>query len=260
MTTGEGPPASGTWVIDLDGVVWLTGEPIGDAGGAIRRLRQLGVRPLFVTNNSAPTRSELARRLRHCSIEAGADDVISSADAVATLLEPGSTALLLAEGGVVEALTARGVRVVDGPPADAVVVGWTHDFDFPALAMAASAVRAGARLLGTNEDATHPTPDGLQPGSGALLAAVAVASGRKPEVAGKPHRPIAALAGARADDISLVVGDRAATDGELAGQLGVPFALVLSGVTAPGDAPAADPAPAWTAGDLSALVDQCATR
>ena len=56
---------------------------------------------------------------------------------------------------------------------------------------AARTVRGGARLIGTNEDPTHPTPSGLLLGAGALLAAVATASETVPEVAGKPHRPTA---------------------------------------------------------------------
>ncbi len=251
---GRPDVAPGTWVIDLDGVIWLAGEPIGDAAAAVARLRAAGVRPLFATNNSAPTRAELQRRLAGCGITAGTEELVSSADAVATMLEPGSSALLLAEGGVVEALEARGVRVVDRAPADAVVVGWTHDFDFQSLARAATTVRDGARLIGTNEDATHPTPDGLLPGSGALLAAVATASGRTPEVGGKPHQPMADLVRAHAGDVVLGVGDRPSTDGELARQLGVPFALVLSGVTGPDD-PVGTPAPDWVAPDLQALVE-----
>ena len=246
---------AGTWVIDLDGVVWLTGEPIAGGSAAVRRLAEVGVRALMVTNNSAPTVAELQQRLRHCDIDSPPGDVVSSADAVATMLEPGSSALLLAEGGVVEALGTRGVRIVAEGPADAVVVGWTHDFTFHSLAAAATAVRNGSRLVGTNEDPTHPTPDGLLPGSGALLAAVSVAAGVSPEVAGKPHRPIVDVVAGRAADVSLVVGDRPSTDGALARQLGVPYALVLSGVTAPGG-DYGTPAPEYVAADLGALVEQ----
>ena len=156
---------------------------------------------------------------------------MTSAQAAAGLVEPGATVLALADGGVPEALDERGVIVVEAGPADAVVVGWTHRFDFDRLADAATAVRDGARLIGTNEDPTHPTPHGLMPGAGALLAAVATAVGVDPEVAGKPHQPMADLMTGRASDVVVVVGDRPATDGLLARRLGVPFALVLSGVT-----------------------------
>jgi ribonucleotide monophosphatase NagD (HAD superfamily) len=155
-----------------------------------------------------------------------------------------------------EALTQKGVRPVREGDADAVVVGWHRDFDYEQLTAAAGAVRHGARLIGTNDDATYPTPEGPIPGGGAILAAVATAAGVDPVIAGKPHQPMTALVRARlggALDGSVVVGDRPSTDGLLAKALGVPFLLVLSGVTKETDLPV-DPPPARVAPDLAALV------
>ena len=255
------PPSSGgTWVLDLDGVVWLTGRPIEGADEAVARLRGAGVRVVFATNNSSPTRAELRRRLDHCGIGAADDDLLRSADVAAGLLPPGTSALVVGDDGIIEALSHRGVTVVPEGPADAVVVGWTHSFTFDAVDRAARAVREGARLIGTNEDPTFPTPDGLVPGAGALLAAVATAAETTPEVAGKPHPATAAALAAMvpAGDLRVMVGDRPATDGALAAQLGIPFALVFSGVTREGDPPVQGPAaqaePAVTAKNLLALV------
>jgi glycerol-1-phosphatase len=252
----EWPPSpGGTWVLDLDGVVWLSGRPIPGVDEAVARLRGAGVRLLFATNNSAPTRAELRRRLAYCGIAAEDDELLRSADVAAGLLAPGTTALVLGDDGLVEALGGRGVMVVPEPPADAVVVGWTRAFSFDAVAGAAAAVRSGARLVGTNEDPTFPTPDGLVPGAGALLAAVATAAETAPEIAGKPHRPTADAIAARVPpgELRVVVGDRPATDGALAAQLGVPFALVFSGVTPAGEVPAGTEAAA-TSEDLVTLV------
>ena len=152
----------------------------------------------------------------------------------------------------------RDAVVVDDGPADAVVVGWTHEFDFDRLARAAATARGGAQLIGTNDDPTHPTPDGLQPGCGALLAAVATAAGTTPLVAGKPYEAMIGLIRQRADDVTVVVGDRPSTDGTLARRLGAPFALVLSGVTASGDD--ARPAPDVAADSLGALVHSAVQR
>jgi NagD protein len=254
--TATWPPApGGTWVIDLDGVIWLTGEPLPGVAEAIADLRQAGVRPLFATNNSAPTRAQLHERMANCDIKVDDADLLSSADVAAAMLEPGSTALVVADDGVREALEARGVELVDQGPADAVVVGWTRDFTFDVVAEAARTVRAGARLIGTNEDPSHPTPHGLLPGSGAILAAVATAAEQQPEVAGKPHRPTADAIAAMvpAGDLRVMVGDRPATDGVLASQLDIPFALVLSGVTEAGAIPP-DAGAAVVADDLASLV------
>ncbi len=249
--TGDGPPP--TWVVDLDGVVWLAEQPIAGSADAVSRLRRHGVRVVFATNNAAPTVAELLTRLSRAGIEAEPEDLVTSAQAAASMLVPGSTAFACAEGGVVEALTRRGVVVVQSGPADAVVVGWTRRFDFELLADAATLVRRGARFIGTNEDPTHPTPTGLLPGSGALLAAVATAAQATPEVAGKPHAPMVDLIRQRAPEVSLIVGDRPSTDGALARRLGAPFALVRSGVTSDGREPIVVE-PDEEAADLAALV------
>jgi len=249
------PQPGGTWVVDLDGVIWLMGRPIPGADEAVARLRSAGVRVLFATNNSAPTRAELHKRLAHCGITTEDEDLLTSADVAAGLLAVGSSAVVLGDDGVIEALTGRGVTVVPGPPADAVVVGWTRSLSFDGVARAAATVRGGGRLIGTNDDPTYPTPQGLLPGAGSLLAAVSTAAEATPEVAGKPHpATVAAIAGrVPAGDLRVMVGDRPATDGALAAQLGIPFALVLSGVIREGEVPA-DADAAAVAPDLATLV------
>ncbi|MHB8680951.1 MAG: HAD-IIA family hydrolase [Acidimicrobiales bacterium] len=228
---------SGSWVVDLDGVVWLAEQPIPGSAGAVARLRDAGVRVVFASNNSAPRLEELLDKLDRAGIPTDAEDLVTSAQAAASLLAPGTTAFVCGEAGVVEALAARGVDVVDHGPVDAVVVGWNRRFDFDLLAATAALVRAGARFVATNDDATYPTPEGLLPGAGAVLAAVATAAQATPEVAGKPHDPTVRLIGQRVPDAALMVGDRPSTDGVLAQRLGIPFALVRSGVTRGGREP-----------------------
>lgn len=244
-----------TWLLDLDGVVWLSDDPIAGSVPAITTLRERGERVVFITNNSSATVGEYLAKLERCGIEASIDDLFTSAQAAAGLLEPGATALVCAGPGVTEALQAGKVTTVRSGDADAVVVGWHRDFDFGRLSAAFDAVHHGARLIGTNDDATYPMPDGPVPGGGSLLAAVAYASGTTPTVAGKPHEPMAELLRARVDDPLIMVGDRPSTDGLFAQRLGIPFALVLSGVT-PAEAPPTEPTPAYVVADLAALVDQ----
>jgi glycerol-1-phosphatase len=244
----------GAWVIDLDGVVWLAGAPIAGSAWAIAELRRRGRRVLFATNNSSPTRAEHIAALSALGIPASPEDILSSAEAAASLLAPGQTAIGCAGPGVLEALATRGVRIRDQAPADAVIVGYTRDFDYDRLAAASAAVRAGARLIGTNEDPTYPTAQGELPGAGALLAAVACAGGATPLVAGKPNGPMASFIRSRVGMVAVVVGDRPSTDGRLARRLGAQFALVLSGVTGSDAAARAEPAPDRVARRLEELV------
>ncbi|MDQ3757719.1 MAG: HAD-IIA family hydrolase [Actinomycetota bacterium] len=243
-----------TWALDLDGVVWLADTPISGSAEAVARLRARGERVVFLTNNSGPTVVDYVAKLASMGMPTDPGDVLTSAQAAARLLSPGDTALACAGPGVVEALEARGVNVVSHGEADAVVVGWHRDFDFDRLAAATTAVRAGARLIGTNEDATYPTPAGLLPGGGALLAAVATASGAEPTVAGKPHQPMADLVAERVGAVDVMVGDRPSTDGLFARRIGARFALVLSGVTSAGDLPVV-PEPDEVAASLAALAE-----
>ena len=248
------------WVLDLDGVVWLSDEPIPGSTEAVASLRDRGERVLFLTNNSSMTPEQYVEKLGRHGIPVTPDDVVTSAQAAARLVEPGERALVLGGPGIVEALTQRGVAVTvaGADPGgrttyDAVVMGWHRAFDFPMLEEVSTAVFRGARLIGTNSDATYPTPHGLIPGSGAILASVAYATGETPVVAGKPNAPIATLVEERLGGVpSVVVGDRPDSDGALAVAIGCRFALVLSGVTK--DPAAAVPPPDVVAEDLAALV------
>jgi 4-nitrophenyl phosphatase len=136
-----------------------------------------------------------------------------------------------------------------------VVVGYDPGFDYARMKRAAQAVRNGARLIATNDDATYPTPEGLIPGAGSILASVVTASGATPEVAGKPHRPMVDVVRAHLGEVTIVVGDRPDTDGRFAAAMDVPFGLVLSGVIGEDDLPVT-PEPQAVAADLAGLVRQ----
>lgn len=252
-------------VCDLDGVLWRGDTPIPGSAGAVAALRAAGRRVAFLTNNSSHRVGDVLAKLERCGVPADAADVLSSAQAAAALLGsglgPGSRVLVCAGPGVEEAVAGAGYVAVPNDrdpeaPVDAVVCGFHRDFDFDRLDRAATAVRHGARFVATNLDATYPGDDRVLPGAGSLVAAVATASGRTPEVAGKPAAATVALVRERLGADGIMVGDRPSTDGALATALGWPFAMVRSGIGGHDpDEPVPDPAPAFLADDLSGLVD-----
>src|SRR5947209_4337105 len=128
-----------TWILDLDGVVWLSDDRIPGSAEAIARLRARGDRVLFVSNNSSARVDEYLAKLEGVGVQAESRDLVTSGQAAATLVEPGQTAFVCAGPGVEEALQARGVRTVHDGEADAVVVGWHRDFDYEGLTRAAKA-------------------------------------------------------------------------------------------------------------------------
>jgi len=238
---------------DLDGVVWLSHQSIPGSVEAIAALRAAGHRVLFVTNNSYSTVETQQATLASIGIPA-VGDVLTAAGAAATLLRSGQRVMVAGGPGVVEAVTGVGALVVarsddnsskadqlrTDQEIDAVVVGFHRTFNFESLQRASRAVRSGAMLIGTNSDATYPTGDGLIPGGGSILAAVATASGVEPVIAGKPNAPMGELVRRTLKLTSLencwMIGDRYSTDGAFAKTIGAKFALVTSGVSSQTDA------------------------
>lgn len=253
-------------LLDLDGVVWLAHRPIPGSVEAIARLRDAGVRVVFVTNNSAAKVGEQERALDAIGVPA-VGDVVTSAMAAAQLVSPAEQVLVCGADGIVEALGRRGAEAVraDAPDAaervargdfDAVMVGFHRWFDYEGMRLAATAVRRGARLIGTNDDVTYPTPEGPIPGGGSILAAVEAAAGVRAVVAGKPYEAMAAmvrsLVGVEHSTGAVMVGDRPDTDGRFARRLECRYAHVWSGVTSPGAI--VEPIPDLMADDLAGVV------
>jgi len=247
-------------MLDLDGVLWRGKTPLPGSADAVARLRDAGHRVAFLTNNSYTVVAAQAEKLAEMGVPAEEDDICTSSQAAAGLLEPGSSALVVGGPGIVEALEARGVEVADDGKAgvDAVVVGFDPTFDYKKLTAAFQAVRDGARLIGTNDDATFPTANGEIPGGGSIVAAVSYATGVTAEIAGKPNEAAARMLADRIGAISWLVGDRLDTDGAMAQAVGARFGLVLSGVTSTADG--VDPKPDAVAPDLATLVADVLAR
>lgn len=257
-----------TVLCDLDGVVWLSRQPIPGAVEAVASLAGAGISVLFVTNNSTALLADQEAALASIGIDA-AGHVLTSAMSAAALVAPNDRVLVCAEAGVVEAVGGRGAEaieahdpVLDDPATaaiDMVVVGQHRGLTWDHLRRAVAAIRRGARFVATNDDATFPTPSGPVPGAGAIVAAVATAAGMPPVIAGKPHQPMADLTrtviGPTFDPLrTVVVGDRPSTDGAFASTLGCRFARVRSGVDEAAPADAAPNGPWIDVADLAAAA------
>ena len=244
---------------DLDGVLYVGAGAVPGATAAGVAAAAAGLRPAYVTNNAARTPDTVAHHLAGLGFPVGAGDVVTSAQAAASLLgelvPAGSPVLVVGGAGLVEALRERGLEPVDeAAGAAAVVQGFAPDLGWRLLAEGTYAVSAGLPWVAANLDTTIPTEKGRAPGNGLLVGLVAQAAGRGPDVvAGKPepamHRE--SLRRTRAAD-PIVVGDRLDTDVEGANRVGVPSLLVLTGVTTPAELLSAEPGlrPTYLAADL----------
>jgi glycerol 3-phosphatase-2 len=246
-------------LLDLDGTVFRGHEP---TPGAVETLAAIRSRILFVTNNASRGPAEVAQHLCAMGFTAKPDDIVTSAQTAARLLQeqlqPGAAVLIIGTDSLAAEVRKAGLKPVrqwsDGPVA--VVQGHSPQTGWPDLAEAALAIRGGALWVAANVDKTLPSERGLLPGNGAMVAALVTATDRKPQVGGKPEPALLTDALARGEfRAPLVVGDRLDTDIAGANAAGLPSLHVLCGVSTAADTvrAAVGERPSYIAEDLRSL-------
>jgi glycerol 3-phosphatase-2 len=250
------------FILDLDGCVWIGDEPTPRAVEALDELRGAGKRVAFATNDPRSATEDYVTRLWKLGLRASLRDVVTVGGAVQHLLadtRSGRTAFVIGTAPLRRHVADAGLRVLNGTDlasrAEVVVVGGTEDFVYDDLRQATLALRRGADFLATGRDPTYPRPDGLWPGTGAILAAVEYATGRTAEVVGKPQPQMLLTALDRlGDGRTLVVGDRVDSDLAAAAAARLDGALVLTGEATREDADGFEPPPVAIGDTLAALI------
>ena len=237
-------------IFDLDGVIYRGTEAVAGAPELVAWLHDRGVPVRFATNNSMVTRDAYVERLGAMGIATDVEEIVTSTSATVDHLAQHApdvrSVLAIGADGMRRELETAGLevtRAADVRPAmpggplerqfDAVIVGLDLTVDYDALASAMAAVADGARLIATNADRRYPTPGGFLPGAGAIVAALATATGATPEVIGKPEpgmfRYTIESCGVPASEC-VVVGDNPEADVAGAHRAGCASILVLTGV------------------------------
>jgi glycerol-1-phosphatase len=250
------------FILDLDGCVWIGEEPTPGAVEALDAVRQAGKGIAYATNDPRSATEDYVARLWKIGAKASLRDVVTVGGAVQHLLadtRSGRTAFVIGTPALRSHVEDAGLKVLNGTDlasrAEVVVVGGTEQLSYNDLRYASLAVRRGADFLATARDPTYPQPDGLWPGTGAILAAVEVASERRAQTVGKPEPQLMLTALDRlGEGRTLAVGDRVDTDLAAAAAAGLDAALVLSGGARREDAEGLDPAPVAVAETLGALL------
>jgi len=227
------------FILDLDGCVWIGDEPTPRAVEAVEALRDAGKQVAYATNDPRSATEDYVARLWKIGIRASVRDVVTVGGAVQHLLaetRTGRTVFVIGTAALRKHVTDAGLKLLNATDlasrAEVVVVGGTEELTYDDLRVGALAVRRGADFLATARDPTYPQPDGLWPGTGAILAAVEVASGETAEIVGKPQPQLLLTALDRlGEGRTLVVGDRVDTDLAAAAAAELDAALVLSGGT-----------------------------
>lgn len=227
-------------LLDMDGVLVRGGRPIEGSVDYVGGLVSRGEPFQIFTNNSRFTPEDHAARLRAVGFPVQPEHIYTSALATARFVElqkPGSSAYVIGDHGLVDALRRKGCRITEFAP-DFVILGDTTSYHYEQIATGAELVAKGAWFLATNPDATGPTERGFHPACGAVAALIEKATGRQPYFVGKPNpfmmRNALDRLGVRAAD-TIMVGDRMDTDVLVGLESGLKTALVLTGVTARAD-------------------------
>ena len=224
------------YLIDMDGVLVTGVNLVPGAEKFVARLKQRDAKYLVLTNNPRYTPGDLAHRLAWIGLEIPSERIFTSALATARFLHsqrPGSTAFVIGESGLTDAIHDAGYFITDHNP-EYVVLGETNSIDFEQITKAIRMVSAGAHFIATNPDPAGPAEDGLVPACGAMAALIERASGVSPFFVGKPNPLMMRLAlnylGAHSEQ-TVMIGDRMDTDIVTGIESGLETILVLSGVT-----------------------------
>ena len=227
----------GAVLIDIDGVLTVSWQPLPGAVAALRRLRAAAVPLALVTNTTSRTRASIASALAEAGFPVTASDILTAPVIAAAYLRdryPDARCLLLNSGDIGEDLAGLTLaRQGDQAPADVVLVGGAGpEFSYQALNQAFGHLQRGARLVAMQRGLYWRTSQGLQLDTGAFLAGLEQAAGTAADVVGKPAPAFfaAALAHLHADaGNTLMVGDDIETDVLAAQRQGLTGALVKTG-------------------------------
>jgi HAD superfamily hydrolase (TIGR01458 family) len=252
-------------LLDIDGVLHVSGEPIPGAPEAVKALREQGHRLRFVTNNTTRGRAQLAAELQAIGIELAEDEVSTTPLAAGRLLE-GLRVLPLTMTAIHKDLERHVTLVRES--AEAVLVGGADEtaetgevFAYANLNRAFAELRDGARLVCLHKNRWWQTSKGPLLDSGAFVAGLEYAAESQAEVVGKPT---AAYFQAALDELdatpneAIMVGDDIEADIGGAKRLGMQGVLVRTGKFRPASLRDADPQPDALLDSIVDLVDHLA--
>jgi HAD superfamily hydrolase (TIGR01450 family) len=265
-----------TYLLDLDGVVYRGEQLLPGARDFVAWLNATGRAYRYISNNSMASPAEVAAKLRRLGIPAPDERVVTASQAAVDYLAAHYHDQPIWVVGLppLRQMAARaGLRVLnltrgDAPddaaaPAETarvVLVGLHRAVTYADLRQATHAILAGAQLIGVNRDPQLPVENGeIDPGCGAILAALEVAGRTHGAIIGKPAPTIltTALAALRADPATAVmIGDAIELDIAAGHAAGIDTILLLSGLTSPERAATADPAPTYVMRDLAEVLSQ----
>ncbi len=256
------------FVFDMDGVIYVGSRLLPGVSDLFDSLRLKDVPFVLGTNNSTATQKDFVERLAAMGVKVEADQIQTSTTVTREVLQNdpdiAEDAMVLCVGqpsipSILQQGTRFRILAEDADPKEATVVvaGLDFDFTYQRMARAVEAIENGAKFVATNADDRLPTETGYQPGAGACIAGITVASRVTPLVVGKPEPLMMTKAaehmGLAPADV-VMVGDRLDTDILSAQRAGMMTALVLTGLTSREMLTDSEILPDFVFADLPALL------
>ena len=245
--------------LDLDGTIYLGGEPIEGALDFLERLDQRGIRRFFLSNNSSKSVSQYLEKLTSMGIPANEQDILlSTHDLLSWLKKEGVTeTYLVGTEGMREMLEEDGIRTRSRSP-QYVVLGYDTEINYEKLSTASIHLHSGVPMVASHPDIVCPSPDGGLPDTGAYIDLFEATTGVRPiHICGKPNPGMilhkSEELGLQPDNCAMV-GDRLYTDIEMAERSGVHGILVLSGEATMSDASVASQKPSLVVDSVASLL------
>ncbi|MEM0089597.1 MAG: HAD-IIA family hydrolase [Archaeoglobaceae archaeon] len=248
------------FIIDIDGVIGRSVEPIEEGVRGVEKLIELGKKIVFVSNNSTRSRRILLQRLKSFGIEVGEESIVSATHATAKFIakeKKGAKVFTTGEEGLKEELLNAGLKIAGHEDAEYLVVGSNRKIDYDLMTKALRCCLRGVRYVATNPDKMFPSEDGPTPGTGMIIGALYWMTGRMPDVVvGKPSKVIMLEALEKlnlgVEDV-VVVGDQIEVDVVAGKNIGAETLLVLTGVTKREDIEKSEVRPDYVAESLESL-------
>ena len=231
------------YIFDMDGTIYLGGNPFDYAIRYIKNLRKNGKKVLFFTNNASHTTPFYMKKLERLGFEPREDEIMTSGDVTLEFLKrfrAGKSVYLVATDELVEEYREKGINLLCGneDKADIVITSFDTSLTYEKLDNACRLIRGGAEYLSTHPDMNCPTETGFIPDSGAIAAFCTASTGKVPTYFGKPYKETVEMiseATGYSNEEMCIFGDRLYTDIALGKKFGVTAVLVLSGETQPED-------------------------
>jgi HAD superfamily hydrolase (TIGR01450 family) len=232
------------YIFDLDGTIYLGKSLLPGAYRLITKLREIGKRVVFLSNNPTRDVSMYVQKLEGLGLPTTKDEIITTVFTTTQWLlqnAPDAVVFPISEEPLKRALTEAGIKMSENPKEiDIVIASYDRNLVYQDLQTAFEAlyVHKRARLICTNPDHFCPFPGGHgEVDAGAIIAALEDSAQVKLEVnCGKPSPVMlnTIMSVMKLDALQCITtGDRLYTEIKMGIDAGMDTACVLTGETTP---------------------------